>query len=353
MERKFMKGCEAIAEAAVRAGCRFFAGYPITPQNEIPEYMSRIMPKAGGVFVQGESEVAASYMIYGAASSGTLAMTSSSSVGVSLKAEGMSYMAAARLPMVLCSVMRAGPGVGVIQPSQTDYLQAAKCLGSGGFRTITYAPSTLQEAVDLTYKAFGVAWRDRNPVVVCVDGFIAAIMEAVDLPEYKELPEVPDWATTGMGKRGKHTFIMGGALGEPMQLEINKAAQALYDTWGKDVEVEEYKVDGAEYVIAAYGTSARICRTVVDELREEGLAVGMIRPITISPYPYDAFGKLDPAKVKAIIDVEMSIPAQMVDDVTLGVKSNIPVETVLTAGGFITSGEAVKAKIRELAKEGK
>ena len=190
MARVFMKGCEAIAEAAVRAGCRFFAGYPITPQNEIPEYFARRMPEVGGKFVQGESEVASISMVYGAAAAGTRSMTSSSSPGISLKSEGISYCASARIPMVYCNVSRGGPGVGSIQPAQMDYFQATKASGNGGFRMLVFAPSTVQEAVDMTYQAFDYADRDRNPVLILADGVIGTMMEPVVLPEMKNEEEV-------------------------------------------------------------------------------------------------------------------------------------------------------------------
>ncbi len=351
MDRKFMKGCEAIAEAAIRAGCRFFAGYPITPQNEIPEYMARMMPKAGGTFVQGESEVASINMVYGAACAGALAMTSSSSPGVSLKSEGISYLAGAELPAVIVSMMRAGPGLGTIQPAQTDYFQAAKCAGHGGFRTITLAPGTLQEAVDLTYKAFELAARDRNPVIVAPDGFIGAIMEPVELPEPREPRPTPEWATIGCEGRDHSNKLSSGHFVEVEQMEFSSNLDKMYKRWAEeDVMVEEYMLDDAEYVLAACGTSGRICRTCVDELREKGIKAGLIRPITICPFPYESFAKLDPKKVKYVVDVEMSIPAQMLEDVKLGLNGSIPVDTVLTAGGIIIPSKAVVAKIEELAK---
>lgn len=351
MDRKFMKGCEAIAEAGIRAGCRFFAGYPITPQNEIPEYMARALPKVGGTFVQGESEVASINMLYGAASGGALSMTSSSSPGISLKSEGISYMAGARLPAVIVSVMRAGPGIGTIQPAQSDYLQAAKCAGHGGFRTITLAPGTLQEAVDLTYKAFELASRDRNPVIVAPDGFIGAIMEPVNLPEVKEPPAIPAWATVGCGDRGHNNIVLSGSVTEQIQMQFNHSCEEMYERWAReDVMVEEYMVEDAEYVFAAYGTSGRICKSCVDELRAEGIKVGLIRPITISPFPYASFEKLDSKQVKCIVDVEMSIPAQMTDDVKLGTKGAIPIETVLTSGGIIMPAKAVMEKVHKLVK---
>lgn len=351
MDRKFMKGCEAIAESAVRAGCRFFAGYPITPQNEIPEYMSRALPQVGGTFVQGESEVASVNMLYGAASGGVLCMTSSSSPGISLKSEGISYLAGARLPAVIVSMMRAGPGIGTIQPAQTDYLQAAKCAGHGGFRTITFAPGTLQEAVDLTYKAFDYAMRDRNPVIVAPDGFIGAIMEPVDLPEPKEPPAIPAWAPVGCEGRDHINMVLSGSPTEAMQMNFNKVCAEMYARWAEnDVMVEEYQIEDAEYILAAYGTSGRICKSCVDELRSQGIKAGLIRPITISPFPYASFEKLNPSRVKCIVDVEMSIPAQMIDDVKLGVKGAIPIETVLTSGGIIISGKDVVNKVLAMEK---
>lgn len=344
-----MKGAEAIAEAAIRAGARFFAGYPITPQNELPEYMSRMLPKAGGTFVQAESEVAAISMVYGAGAAGTLAITSSSSPGISLKSEGISNLAAAHIPAVIVNVMRSGPGMGTIQPAQTDYFQAAKASGHGGFRTITLVPSTLQEAVDLTYQAFALSQRDRNPVIVAPDGFIAAIMEPVNLPPYRELPETPGWAAVGCAGRERNLLLNGG-LNEEDQLRQNRKAEAMYKRWEEeDTLVEEYQLEDAEYVIAAMGTSARICKTVIGELRAEGIKAGMIRPITISPFPYRAFERLG-SHVRQIIDVEMSVPAQMVFDVRVGVQGRIPIEEVTTAGGFILKGSEVAAKIRGLAE---
>lgn len=343
-----MKGAEAIAEAAIRAGARFFAGYPITPQNELPEYMARMLPRHGGTFVQAESEVAAINMVYGAGATGTYAITSSSSPGISLKSEGISNLAAAHVPAVIVNVMRSGPGMGTIQPAQTDYFQASKASGHGGFRTITLVPATLQEAVDLTYRAFELAQRDRNPVIVAPDGFIAAIMEPVDLPPYRELPGTPDWAVTGCGERERNLLLNGG-LNQEHQLAQNRKAEAMYRRWdAEDVLSEAYRLEDAEYVIAAMGTSARICKSVIDQLRDEGIRVGMIRPITISPFPYAAFAALD-ARVKYVVDVEMSVPAQMILDVKVGVQGRIPIEEVTTAGGLILKGSDVARKLRELA----
>lgn len=354
MARVFMKGCEAIAEAAVRAGCRFFAGYPITPQNEIPEYFSRRLPEVGGVFVQGESEVASINMVYGAASAGTRSMTSSSSPGVALKSEGISYCASARIPIVYANISRGGPGVGSIQPAQMDYFQATKASGNGGFRMRVYAPSTVQEAVDMTYNAFDYADQDRNPVLILADGVIGTMMEPVVLPEMKTDEEVAaikeskkSWACIGHKlDYANRAWIQPGQWSTVVQQQCNEAAQELYNSW--EPEVETYQVEDAEIVIAAYGISARIARSVVDLLRKEDIKVGLIRPKTVYPFPYAAFDQIDYGKCKAILDVEMSIPAQFVEDVAVAVKERCPIETCLCSGGNIMSREAVIAAVRKI-----
>lgn len=353
MARIFMKGCEAIAEAAVRAGCRFFAGYPITPQNEIPEYFSRRLPEVGGCFVQGESEVASISMVYGAASTGTRSMTSSSSCGISLKSEGISYCASAKIPMVFANISRGGPGVGSIHPAQQDYFQATKASGNGGFEMMVFAPDSVQEAVDMTYNAFDYAQRDRNPVLILCDGVIGTMMEPVILPEMKTEEEIAamklgnkDWACIGHGKDVKRSWIEPGHWRG--QENSNIEAAALYETWDKDVQVEEYFVEDAEIIIAAYGISARISKSAIDILRKEGIKVGLIRPITVHPFPYNSFEKLDYNMVKVILDVEMSIPAQLIYDVKQGVKDRCPIETCLRSGGEILSRNAVMDAVRKL-----
>ncbi|WP_434309130.1 3-methyl-2-oxobutanoate dehydrogenase subunit VorB [Hominifimenecus sp. rT4P-3] len=340
MEKRFMKGNEAIAEAAVRAGCRFFAGYPITPQSEVPEYLSWRLPEVGGDFVQAESEVAAINMVYGAACSGKAVMTSSSSTGVSLKAEGLSYLAQAKLPAVVVNVTRCGPGLGGILPAQSDYLMATKASGHGGFKMIVLAPSTVQETVDLMFKAFELAFRDRNPVMVMPDGVIGIMMESVTLPDFRELP-VPEWAITGRKDGVCHEIIPMCWTGEDLERD-NIEMGRMFDRWAKeDVMVEEYEMEDAEYVIAAYGTTARICKTVIRQARENNIKVGMIRPITVNPFPYRSFEKLNPDKVKKILTVEMTIPSQMKEDVRLGVHDQIPVETLGRSGGIVISPEEI------------
>lgn len=357
MARKFMKGCEAIAESAVRAGCRFFAGYPITPQNEIPEYFARRLPEVGGNFVQGESEVASINMVYGAASAGTRSMTSSSSPGIALKSEGISYCASARIPMVYANIARGGPGVGSIQPAQMDYLQATKASGNGGFQMIVLAPYSVQEAVDLTYKAFDLADRDRNPVLLLADGVIGTMMEPVELPEMKSEEEVAaikeakkSWACIGHElDYANRSWIQPGQWQTSEMQRVNEEAAELYKSWEKDIACEEYMVEDAEIIIASYGISARISKSAVKILRKEGIKVGMIRPITVNPFPYNVFDKVDYSNVKAILDVEMSIPAQFIVDVEKGVKGRCPIETCLCSGGNMMSREAIIESVRKIA----
>lgn len=358
MEDKiFLKGTEAIAEAAVRAGCRFYAGYPITPQNEIPEYLSRRLPEVGGVFVQGESELASINMVYGAGSSGTRAMTSSSSCGISLMSEGVSFCASARIPIVYCNMARGGPGIGSIQPAQQDYNQATKASGNGGFRMMVFAPSTVQEAVDMTYAAFDYAQRDRNPVLILGDGVLGTIMEPVKLPPMKSEEEVKKlkdecrpWALVGHNPADGRSFISPGQWSTKAQEQTCINGAALYESWKKDVQVEELYLDDAEIVLTAYGICGRIARSAVTLLRREGIKAGLIRPRTVSPFPYESYEKLDFGRVKAILDVEMSIPAQMAEDVKLAVRERCPIETCLHAGGEIMGRDEVMARARALAK---
>ncbi len=355
MSRIFMKGCEAIAEAAVRSGCRFFAGYPITPQNEIPEYFARRMPEVGGTFVQGESEVASINMVYGAASTGTRCMTSSSSCGISLKSEGISFCASARIPMVYANISRGGPGIGSIQPAQQDYFQATKASGNGGFKMMVFAPATVQEAADMTYAAFDYAFRDRNPVLILGDGVMGTIMEPVELPPERTDEEIAalknaqrNWALVGHNPADGRAFIQPGKWSTAALEQSCKDNAALYESWEKDVQVEEYLVEDAELIVTGYGISGRIAKSAVTLLREQGYKVGLIRPKTVSPFPYNSFETLDYGRVKAILDVEMSIPAQMIYDVKLAVKDRCPIHTCLRAGGEVMRRADVMQAIREI-----
>lgn len=354
MEKRFMKGCEAIAEAAVRGGCRFFAGYPITPQNEIPEYLSWRLPEVGGSFVQGESEVASINMVYGASATGTRALTSSSGPGISLKAEGISYLASAQLPAVIVNISRGGPGLGSIQPAQSDYLQATKALGHGGFRAMVFAPATLQEAVDLTYNAWEYAERYRNPVMILMDGCLGAIMEEVVLPEMKELSSanVKDWCLDRIdGREDDH--MITPILPEPLLEKLNIGKGMQYKMWEKlDTKVEEFMIEDAEYVVVAYGIAARVAKEAVLRLREEGFKIGMVRPITLYPFPKASLNNLDYTKVKGVIDIEMTIPAQMRDDIELQVKDRCPVYEYGRSGGMLLDDEGVYEAIAKIVKGG-
>ena len=353
MKKVFMKGNEAIAEAAVRAGCRFFAGYPITPQNEIPEYMSRRLPEVGGHFVQGESEVASINMVIGAAAAGTKALTSSSSPGISLKSEGISSLAGMELPAVIVNVTRGGPGVGSIQAAQMDYFQATKASGHGGFRMLVYAPSTVQEAVDLVVTAFDKAEEYQAPMLVCADGCIGAMMEPVVLPEMHEVKPMQYKFYTKQVWPEDRMIITSILSPEEEQEKYNKLKAQMYEYWDEhECRVEEYMLEDAEYVIVAYGTTARIAKTAIQNLRSEGIRAGLIRPITISPFPYASFDKLDYSKVKHFLSVEMSIPAQLKEDVDLAVARRAKVSTLLHSAGIIfTSDEIEDAVKKQLGKE--
>lgn len=353
MEKKFMKGNEAMAEAAVRAGCRFFAGYPITPQNEIPEYLTWRLPEVGGVFIQAESEIAAINMVCGAAAAGVRALTSSSNPGISLKTEGISTMSGAQLPGVIIDVARTGAGTGQIYPGQNQYNVATKAPGHGGFKVIVLAPSTVQEAVYLIYEAFDYADRDRNPVIVLADGVLGVMMEAVQFPEPKtELPDKKEWVIDGC--KGRQLRINRSLDNDTVKLEqFQKDRADMYERWKlEDVRYESYLTDDAEIIIAAYGTSARFARTAIRELRKENIKVGLIRPILVSPFPVQAFDRLDYSRVKHVLSVEMCIPALMVDDVISAVARRSEVSSFGRGAGFVVSPEEVKTEVKKLVRQG-
>ena len=339
--KHLMKGNEAIAEAAIKAGCRFFFGYPITPQNQIPEYMSKRMPEIGGCFLQAESEVAAINMVYGASGAGARVMTSSSSPGISLKQEGISYMACAELPAVIVNMVRGGPGLGSIQPAQSDYFQMTKGGGHGDYKLIVFAPDSVQEAVDLTYSAFDTADKYRTPVVILGDGMIGQMMEPVEMPEeIAELPEKP-WATTGCAK-GERRIINSLYIEPDVREKVNLRLQEKYNTIARnETRWEEYFMEDAEMVITAYGTTARIAKKSIKELRKAGVKAGLIRPITLWPFPAEAINKAA-ARAKAFLTVEMSC-GQMVEDVRLAVNGQAPVEFFGRAGGMIPSWKEIYA----------
>ena len=359
MALTLMKGSEAIAEAAIRAGARYFFGYPITPQTEIPEYMSERMPEVGGCFLQAESEVAAINMIYGAAGTGARALTSSSSPGVSLKQEGISYCAGAQLPCVILNVMRGGPGLGNIQASQGDYFQAVKGGGNGDYHLLTYAPASVQEAIDIMMFAFDKAEKYRIPVLFLADGIIAQMMEPVEMPEmvdFKIDPEKKPWACTGWkpgddpAKRGVINSIY---IDTESLSDHNAVLQACYkEVVANEQMWEEYNLEGAEFVITAFGTVARIAKSAIDELKEEGINVGLVRPITVWPFPYDAVKKAASAEgVKAVLDVELN-EGQMLEDVKLAVNGAKDVDFFGHLVSEMPTTEEIKAKIISM-KEGK
>ena len=357
MALTLMKGSEAIAEAAIRTGARFFFGYPITPQTEIPEYMSARMPEVGGCFLQAESEVAAINMVYGAASTGERVITSSSSPGVSLKQEGISYCAGAQLPCVILNVMRGGPGLGSIQASQGDYNQATKGGGNGDYHLITYAPASIQEAINIFGFAFDKAEKYRVPVLILADGIMAQMMEPVEMPEMREFkvdPEKKPWAATGWkpGDDPAKRAVINSLYINTEELTVhNNELQAIYREIEKnEVMYETYMTEDADFIITAFGTVARIAKSAVNELREKGVKVGLFRPITVWPFPYKELKEAS-ANAKALLDVEAN-EGQMLIDVKLAVGGAKPVEYFGHCGSLMpTTGEIV-AKILEM-KEGK
>ncbi len=344
MAKVLMKGNHAIAEAAIRAGCRVFAGYPITPQSEIVEYMSWRLPEAGGSFTQTESELAGISMVIGAAACGQRAMTSSSGPGFSLLQEGISYLASAELPAVIIDVMRYGNGLGDITPAQSDYLQAVKRGGHGDYRCIVLAPSSIQDGINLMQTAFDLAEKHRNPVIFLYDGATAQMVEAVDFPEMKSVdPDSFDWAVKGESK-GKGNKIL--------------TSRCYYDFWGKaydehirerhaameeEVIWEDFMTSDAEYVLVAYGVISRVCKEAVLRARAEGVKLGLIRPITLWPFPKQALQNCSP---KAFISVEMSVLQQMAEDVALAARGKAPVYS-LNTGQFIPE----YAQIRQFVED--
>ena len=346
-EKVLMKGNEALAEAAMRAGCRFFFGYPITPQTELAAYMSKRMPKVGGTFLQAESEIAAINMVYGAAAAGARVMTSSSSPGISLKGEGISYMAGADLPGVIINVQRGGPGLGGIQPSQADYWQATRALGHGDFRVVVYAPSTVQEMADYVYSAFDVADKYRTPVMILADGMLGQMMEPVVMPEPRDEQIEKPWATTGHKHARPHNVVNSLYLTADELERLNIERYERYAQIERDEQrAETFLVDDADVVVVAFGASARVARSAVVEARAKGVKAGLIRPITLWPFPVDALEAAVPT-AKAFLTVEMNM-GQMVDDVRLAVNGRCPVEFFGRTGGVIPTPVEVLAQIEDL-----
>lgn len=349
--KKLMYGNEAIAEAAILAGCRFYAGYPITPQNELIEYMSRRMGEAGGAFVQSESEVAAINMVLGASATGTRAMTSSSSPGVSLKQEGISYLAACQLPAVIVNVQRGGPGLGNIAPAQSDYFQATKGGGHGDYHLIVLAPNCVEELMRFTYKAFDLADIYRTPVMILADAILGQMMEPVDIDDLKPITELPKkpWALTGCKDR-EPNVIRSLFLKVDRMVQRNEEIQNTYNIIKqKEILYNAELTEDADIILVAYGAVSRIAKAAVLKAREKGIKAGMFRPVTLWPFPYEALGQRVIGK-KSVLVTEMSY-GQMVEDVKLAVNGKIPVEFYGKAGGWVPTVEGIFQKITDLEKE--
>lgn len=349
-QKVLMKGNEAIGEAAIQAGCECFFGYPITPQTEVAAYMSKKMPKINKTFLQAESEIAAINMVYGAAGSGVRCMTSSSSPGISLKSEGISYIAASELPCVLINIVRGGPGLGSIQPAQSDYFQATKASGHGDFNMPVLAPSSIQEMVDLIQDAFDIADMYRTPCMVMGDGMLGQMMEPVEFKErpHKDLP-VKDWAANGLHGRKQHNIINSLYLQPEILEKHNEHLQEKYNTIKEnEVRYELFNCDKeCDLILVAYGTTSRICKNVVSLAAEEGITLGLIRPITIWPFPFEAFEKTIDKTKHGYLSVEMSC-GQMVYDVKLASNGRKPVDFYGRTGGMVPDQSDILDKVKAI-----
>lgn len=353
MGKVLMKGNEAIGEAAIRAGCLNYFAYPITPQSEVAEYLSRRMPEAGGVFLQGESEVAVSYMIFGAAGCGVRVFTTSSSPGISLMSEALSYIAGAQCPAVFVNIVRGGPGLGGIQPSQGDYFQATKGGGHGDYRLLVMAPASVQEAVEMVMTAFPLAEKYRNPVMILGDGLIGQMMEPVEFPDHlKTEPSNKDeWATNGMDTRGSNTpNIVKSLYLDTVELnQHNLVLKEKYDRMKKEeVRYDTYNME-SDYriLLISYGTMSRVNRTAIDRLKEEGIEAAMIRPMTLFPFPLEAIRTASLKKgCAAVLSIEMNM-GQMVEDVERSVQGKVPVHWYGTCGGDVPTPGEIMTVIKE------
>ena len=351
-DKILMKGNEALAEAAIMAGCRHYFGYPITPQTEVAAYMAKRMPKIGGVFLQAESEIAAINMVIGAAAAGKRAMTSSSSPGISLKSEGISYLAGCDLPALIVNVQRGGPGLGGIQPSQSDYFQATCGGGHGDFHLLVLAPSSVQEMADLVAKGFDLSEKYRVPCMLLADGTMGQMMEPVTLSETQPEAHDKSWALTGTKGERKPNIINSLAL-QPQELEKwNEDRFARYAQIEENEQMaESYLMEDAEYCVVAFGIAARVSQNAVDAARAKGIKVGMIRPITLWPFPEKVL-KAAAKQCKSFLTVELNM-GQMIKDVKLAIECQKPVSLCCRTGGMIPSPEEVLAAIEKMQKEGK
>lgn len=352
-EKKLMKGNEAFAKAALNSGCRYYFGYPITPQNEIPEYMSRELAKVGGAFIQAESELAAINMAYGAAAAGGRVMVSSSSPGIALMQEGISLFASVQLPVVILNIMRGGPGIGSIQPGQADYNQVTRGGGNGDYHCIVYAPSLIQETMDMITKAFDVADEYRNPVIIAADGMLGQMMEPVIIPEAKpalteeEIPAARPWALTGHKNKRERLAI------NSVWLEQELLEDYINGYWPKYIKAEKELADyeavhleDAEIVFVAFGSTARVVLEAMDILAKEGIKTGLIRPKTLWPFPNEAFSKIGP-QTKQIISVELS-QGQMIHDVKYALEGRLPVALINRVGGMLLDPVEVAERTKKI-----
>lgn len=348
-EKVLMKGNEALGEAALRAGCRHFFGYPITPQTELSAYLSKKMPKCGGTFLQAESELAAINMVLGAGAAGVRAMTSSSSPGISLKSEGISYIAGSDVPCVIINVQRGGPGLGSIQPSQADYWQATKATGHGDFQLLVFAPSTVQEMADYVSLAFDTAEKYRVPAMILSDGMMGQMMEPVSFPEESEVKMVEKpWAACGHENKRAHNIVNSLYIeAKDLEKTIIERYERYEQIKANEQRAENYLTEDADIVIVAYGASSRVSRSAVDAAREMGIKAGLVRPITLWPFPVNAV-EATVGTAKQFLTVEMSM-GQMVDDVKLVVNGRKPVSFFGRTGGIIPTPAEVLAEIKKLA----
>lgn len=356
MAKVLMKGNEAIGEAAILAGCRYYFGYPITPQSELPAYLAKRLPQVDGVFVQAESEVSAINMVYGAASAGARVMTSSSSPGMSLKQEGVSYIAGAELPCLIVNVMRGGPGLGNIAPSQSDYWQATRGGGHGDYRTIVYAPNSVQEMADFTIAGFEIADKFRNPVLMLSDGVLGQMMEPVEMPDPKDYHiDSKKWALGYLGEDKKErnlctSIFMGSEELEEHNWHLYQKYQVVTDYFKKnpDLMVEEYQCEDAEIILVGYGIISRILKTVVEKCRKRGIKAGLVRPKVLWPFPSQVFEKLGKT-AEHFLTVEMSC-GQMVEDVKLAVNGQKPVYFFGRTGGAIPSDFEILNEVDKIVR---
>lgn len=348
MERKLMKGNEALAEAAIRAGCKCFFGYPITPQTELSAYMAKRMHKAGGVFLQAESEIAAINMVLGAASTGVRAMTSSSSPGVSLKSEGISYLAGSDLPAVIINVQRGGPGLGGIQPSQADYWQATKALGHGDFHLLVYAPASVQEMVDMVVTAFDRSDKYRIPAMILADGLLGQMMEPVSFPEITVNDyDKSSWCANGHGNKREHHIINSLYLKpDELQTSVYNRFERYEKVKAEETDAELYLTEDCDILLCAYGATARVVKSAVNSAREIGIKAGMFRPKTLWPFPVKEINEACKS-AKCLLDVEMSM-GQMIDDVRLAINCSKPVHFFGRTGGIIPTPTEILEEIKKI-----